>query len=372
MNRLVALSSKHLSVTDRLHFIDALRAWAILMMLQGHFVAGLLSDSFQDKEMPLFAVWSYFRGITAPVFFAVSGFIFAFLLVRNSSTGIQNPRVKKGAIRGIQLMAIGYFLQIRFALLFQGTLHPSYNIVHVLQCLGVSILIIILLYLLCYRLVIWVFAGVLCTITLVLFLFKNTYENWDLAYLPEFIANYFTNAHGSVFTLFPWVGFATFGAFLAVLFAQNHQKKHFYAYAIAATAVLGYLLVFQASGVISAIGDFMGMAYTEHHPANSYLFERLGAVLLMFAFFIAFRSYLNQKILLTIGQKTLPIYIVHSVILYGSITGHGLTRYYYHALSPTVVLFGAVLFVFGICAVVIGFEKYRALLNYKNDTFSTE
>ncbi len=372
MNRLVALSSKKALVTGRLHFIDALRAWAILMMLQGHFVAALLSDSYRDQETLLFAVWSYFRGITAPVFFAVSGFIFTFLLVRNSSEGIKNPRVKKGIIRGLQLMAIGYFLQIRFILLFQGTLHPSYNIVHVLQCLGISIIILILLYILCYRLTIWVFQAVLCSITLVLFLYKDSYENWNFTYLPEFIANYFTNAYGSAFTIFPWLGFATFGAFLAVLFAQNHRKNHFYPYAILTTGVLGYLLVFQATGVISDIGDFIGMAFTEHHPANNYLFERLGAVLLMFSFFIGFRSYFNQKILLTIGRKTLPIYILHSVILYGSITGYGLTRYFHHSLPPTTVLLGALVFTVGITAAVIGFQKYRILLSNKKSSRSSE
>ncbi|WP_372975027.1 heparan-alpha-glucosaminide N-acetyltransferase domain-containing protein, partial [Muriicola sp.] len=60
--------------TNRLHFIDAMRAWAILMMLQGHFVDGLLDPVYRDPGNGIYSVWRYFRGITAPVFFTVSGF----------------------------------------------------------------------------------------------------------------------------------------------------------------------------------------------------------------------------------------------------------------------------------------------------------
>lgn len=52
----------------RLHFIDAIRAWAILMMLQGHFIDGLLAPQFRDLDQKWFQIWTYFRGITAPVF----------------------------------------------------------------------------------------------------------------------------------------------------------------------------------------------------------------------------------------------------------------------------------------------------------------
>ncbi|MGB5369306.1 MAG: heparan-alpha-glucosaminide N-acetyltransferase domain-containing protein, partial [Flavobacteriaceae bacterium] len=56
----------------RLYFIDAMRAWAILMMLQGHFIDGLLDNAFRDDQNMAFSIWKYFRGITAPVFFTVS------------------------------------------------------------------------------------------------------------------------------------------------------------------------------------------------------------------------------------------------------------------------------------------------------------
>ena len=34
----------------RLYFLDALRAFAILMMLQGHFISGILDPNFKNPE----------------------------------------------------------------------------------------------------------------------------------------------------------------------------------------------------------------------------------------------------------------------------------------------------------------------------------
>ena len=56
----------------RLYFIDALRAFAILMMLQGHFISGLLDPVFKDPSNPIYSFWLYCRGFTAPVFFTIT------------------------------------------------------------------------------------------------------------------------------------------------------------------------------------------------------------------------------------------------------------------------------------------------------------
>ena len=39
----------------RLYFIDALRAFAILMMLQGHFISGLLDPVFKNPDNPIYS-----------------------------------------------------------------------------------------------------------------------------------------------------------------------------------------------------------------------------------------------------------------------------------------------------------------------------
>ena len=153
----------------RLYFIDAMRAWAILMMLQGHFVDGLLDNAFRDNSNGVYSVWKYFRGVTAPVFFTVSGFIFTFLLIKGNEIGFNNPRVKKGIKRGLQLLAIGYLLRLNFFGLLKGQIYGSFYLVDVLHCIGLSILGIIGIYLLTISRNKYLFPGVLLATTIVLF-----------------------------------------------------------------------------------------------------------------------------------------------------------------------------------------------------------
>ena len=95
----------------RLYFIDAIRAFAILMMLQGHFIDTLLAVEYRDANNLAFNTWKYFRGITAPVFFTISGLIFTYLLIKAKEKGTLNRRMRKGVIRGLMLIGIGYALQ---------------------------------------------------------------------------------------------------------------------------------------------------------------------------------------------------------------------------------------------------------------------
>ena len=124
---------------NRLFFIDTMRAWAILMMLQGHFIDGLLDPVFRDSSNTVYNVWLYFRGITAPVFFTVSGFIFTYLLIRVPENGMDNPRVAKGIRRGLQLLAIGYLLRLNLGGLLKGEIYNAFYLVDVLHCIGLSI-----------------------------------------------------------------------------------------------------------------------------------------------------------------------------------------------------------------------------------------
>ena len=71
------------SVKDRLQFIDAIRAYAILMMLQGHFVDTMLAYRYRDLENALYSTWFFMRGMTAPIFFTITGLVFTFLLLRD-------------------------------------------------------------------------------------------------------------------------------------------------------------------------------------------------------------------------------------------------------------------------------------------------
>ncbi|WP_297764696.1 heparan-alpha-glucosaminide N-acetyltransferase domain-containing protein, partial [uncultured Muriicola sp.] len=318
--------------TKRLHFIDAMRAWAILMMLQGHFVDGLLDPFFRDTSSSVYSLWLYFRGITAPVFFTVSGFIFTYLLIRVPQLGFDNPRIRKGIKRGLELLVIGYLLRLNLFGLLKGELYNAFFLVDVLHCIGISIMVIIAVFLLTSRQKTWVMPTALLGITLTLFLFEPIYSEWTFSWLPEMFANYFTRANGSVFTIIPWVGYTAFGAFLSVLFKKYTSHSNLYPTAIGLSAIVGISLLYLSSPLFASLSELGGISLFNEIALNNYLFIRLGDVLIVFALFMVFRHYLTQPNLLRIGQNTLSIYVIHFVILYGSFTGQGLYRFFDHSL----------------------------------------
>lgn len=346
----------------RLYFIDAMRAWAILMMLQGHFVDGLLDMGFRDNSVEGYTIWKYFRGITAPVFFTVSGFIFTYLLVRAPQKGFDNPRIKKGVRRGLQLLLIGYLLRVNLFGLLQGEIYDSFYLVDVLHCIGLSILGIIGLYLLMENRKKWLFPMALASITFLLFLFEPLYKEFSYSFLPDALSNYFTKTNGSVFTIFPWFGYTAFGGFLSLLFTRFKDFKYLYPVAIGAAMVFGISFIFYSSDLFLLISRFTGIQLFADIYFNNYLFIRLGDVFLVFAVFMLFRSLLTHNTLIKIGQSTLSIYVIHFIILYGSFTGLGLYRFFHHSLTPQVVIPSALIFMVICTYTALLYERHKATL----------
>ncbi len=326
-------------------------------MLQGHFIDGLLDTIFRNPENPIYTIWLYFRGITAPVFFTVSGFIFTYLLVRVPQTGWNNPRVKKGIRRGLQLLIIGYLLRLNIFGLFEGKIYEGFYLVDVLHCIGLSILAIIGVYVLTEKWKKFAFPLVLIAITLVLFLFEPLYKQWSFAFLPSGLANYFTKVNGSVFTIIPWLGYTAFGGFLSLLFTRFKDSKHLYPAAIVLSVISGIELIFFSSDGFIKLYELTGIDLFYIIQLNNYLFIRLGDVFLVFAVFMLLRSLLTNTTILKIGQNTLSIYVIHFVILYGSFTGLGLYRFFYHELNPAVAISGAVAFMVACTALALWYDK---------------
>ena len=346
--------------TTRLYFIDAIRAWAILMMLQGHFIDGLLDNAFRDNADTGYSLWKYFRGMTAPVFFTVSGFIFTYLLIRSPEKGFSNPRVTKGIKRGLELLFIGYLLRINLLGIIHGEIYESFYLVDVLHCIGLSILGIIGIYLLVYTKARFLFPTLLVAITILLFLFEPQYQKWNYEFLPNVFANYLTKANGSVFNIIPWFGYATFGAFVSVLFTRYKNYKHLYTAAISIALVSGLILIFYSSDFFLAFSRVSGIQLFADIFFNNYLFIRLGDVCVAFAVFMLARQWLTNSTLLKIGQSTLSIYIIHFMILYGSFTGLGLYQYFHHSLTPTVAILGAIIFMIVCSFTALIYEKHKA------------
>ena len=204
-----------MSQTQRLFFLDALRAFAILMMLQGHFISGVLDPSYRDPENSIYQFWEYCRGFTAPVFFTVTGWVVMFLLLKNPTQGKLNPRIKKGLKRGFELLGWGYLLRLNLPTLFNGSLNSSFFKPDVLQIIGLGLLFTVGFYYLLYPRLKKRIGFVFLLIGLIIFITQPLYVDLKFSNLPTFIASYLTKANGGVFYLFPWLGYVSIGASIA-------------------------------------------------------------------------------------------------------------------------------------------------------------
>ncbi|MFD0963926.1 heparan-alpha-glucosaminide N-acetyltransferase domain-containing protein [Pseudofulvibacter geojedonensis] len=350
---------------NRLVFIDALRSFAIIMMLQGHFVSSLLSCTYKDSNNIYYSVWEYFRGITAPTFFTITGFIFMFLVLNQTDKKKQLLRIKKGIKRGLVLIAWGYILRIGIAGVLSGYIHEAYFYTDVLHIIGLSLLLLCFIYLTLYKRSSNLFQVTLVMITVLSFLFERYYNAIEMPYLPTVISHYFTKANGAVFSLFPWFGYVSIGAFLATLFIKYKDQKNFYFLLPKYTGLLGLLLLFFSTGILLNLGELTQISIFTVSGEYNYLFTRLGDSLVLMTAFIYLRNILNHSIFIQIGKVTLSIYIVHHILLYGSWFHTGLTRWLYNSLTLNQALIGALLFVITTCFLVLKFRTPLNQLAYK-------
>jgi len=209
----------------RIIFIDLIRAFAVLQMVQGHTINVLLAEGSRNPELPFYAVWYFMRGMTAPIFMFTAGTVFTYLFHSVNKPFNNNPRVKKGIKRGLLLIIIGYMLRYPTTTLvdFSNVTEASWTIffgIDVLHLIGVSLIAVLFLLLISEKFKLnnyFVFGA-----TAALIFFSSTFIysiNW-VSFLPQPLAGYFYHATGSPFPFFPWAGYVIAGGVLGIYLAS--------------------------------------------------------------------------------------------------------------------------------------------------------
>lgn len=333
------------------------------MMLQGHFVDTMLAPTYRDSSYALYSFWSFFRGMTAPIFFFSAGLVFMYLLLKDNRPLRKNVRVQKGWRRGIMLIGLGYLLKWSIWGVLALRMPPYYFTVDVLHCIGFAILALIGIYALHRK---WQFSLriVLGTLGVLIFLTDPIIKTFDWnAVFPTFIASYFTKVNGSTFVLFPWLGYAFLGGVMGVWL----NRKPTYAFSKWLPWVLlvgGFILDKFSVHWIVALHQLTGWEVFLGTINNNYLLVRLGHVLIALAVVIWItRWWKNMPPLVTkIGSETLTIYAVHYVLLYGTWLGIGLATFWKKSLAPVPVAIGAALFVVGFIVLIAHIATVREVI----------
>lgn len=323
---------------ERLTFIDALRGYAILMMLQGHTIGVVLQEQFRDQKYPVFMVWRYLTGLTAPVFFLSAGLIFSFLMAKAESSG--DSRLSKGVKRGLWLMVLGWILQIWPPILkdaWMGELWSALRFIgksHVLHTIGFSLLIMVGLWLACQRRE-RLFAGAAFVLAQLALLSGPQIEQWMPANSWQRIPATFISREFAVFPLLPWVGYALMGAALGVLAWRTkwYRSRRWFI----ALAVIGFILMQGNHLITGAFWTIVGGLEDYQLSEYSGRYWRVGEVLTFVGLMGLFCHFLQQrgweekgpmKIVTTCGRETLTIYFLHIFVVYGVVFGVGLAPFF--------------------------------------------
>ena len=331
------------------------------MMLQGHFIDTLLDVSYRDETNVVFKCWKYFRGITAPTFFTISGLIFSYLLIKAKHSGNAEKRMRKGLVRGLMLIGIGYLLRVPIFEWLIGRFNSNFLSIDVLQCIGLSLIFIVIIYrLTCKKTLI--FSVSMLLLSLVIFITEPLYRSMELSDIPKSFSNYMTKDYGSVFTILPWFGYVAFGAFIATLFYRYLERPRFKLATVSGFFIIGLALIYKSAWLFNELYYLLRIKLFEDVAYYNYLFSRLGNVLILFSLFYLFEKYIKQSLILKIGQKTLSIYVIHFIIIYGSFTGLGLYQLIGKTLVPWQAIIGAILFLTFVCFMSFYYGKTNAFV----------
>ncbi|NWG28120.1 MAG: DUF1624 domain-containing protein, partial [Ignavibacteriaceae bacterium] len=297
----------------RYTFIDLLRGWAIILMIEPHvFNTFLLPDL---KQTGWFSVVSFINGLIAPAFLFVSGFVFEI------SSGSKLDDMRKFKLpfwkklwRIISIILIGYALHLPFKslskIINKSTPEQlqSFFAVDVLQCIGVGLLVLFILRLIFRsdKIYHYILIGLTIIVAAISPIFWKT-EFTD--YLHPVFANYFNRLNGSLFPVFPWINFILSGAIFSKYFldaASNDKEEKF----IKATTFTGIEMLL--SGHFFYSGLFPG-SLTSILPNPVFFIERLGYVLFFTALCWYYAKWRNtiQSFVLDASRESLLIYWLH-------------------------------------------------------------
>lgn len=323
----------------RLVFLDVARVLAILFMIQGHALDVLLAPAY--RQGLLFDGWLFLRGLTAPMFFILSGVSFTLSTLRSWEDYLQPSwKLFQRLIRFAFFVLLGYAMHLPARSLrdFQYVDAAGWQgwfQVDVLQCIGLTLLslqILVLLVRTPQRLARWG-AGLGGAIILLAPLAWTM--DWA-RYLPLPIASYFNSQTGSLFPWFPWAGYVFFGAALGYVLRQWPATPRQFTRLFAAGGLA--LLV---SGILLSKPVMLLYTHLDFWKTSPTLFLiRAGCVCLLLAFFSRVTPALSisQRAWRSLAQESLLIYFVHVCILYGSIWNLGLRQVIGSTLAPLPTL----------------------------------
>ena len=270
---------------QRLEWLDLFRGLAVMGMIWTHAAHTFLDARLQGT--PWFRDLDYYHGLIAPAFFWIAGFVRAH--VTAGLTKPAGPAVKRLLI----VLLIGYAMHLPWHAPFSAGAWRDATMVDVLHCLAVSGLLMVAL----EKCGHWRNAG--AAVLLLFFVsLEAPAEHWSSGVM--IFDQYLNRSHGSLFALFPWVGFGMAGFLTRVFWDGSADRR---------------------AGVVFALGLLLAFVLP-HSPwpggPPEFFFERLGWVLMAAAATAAAAERIKSGTpwLQLAGRESLLLYVAHLAMIH--------------------------------------------------------
>ncbi len=335
----------------RVVFVDLLRLLATFQMVQGHSIDAVLDAGLRSGDA--FGAWSWTRGLTSVAFLFAAGVSFHLATLSRFEAHRSSPEaIRRRIKRGLLLVAIGYLLHNPFGALLGGQWGPALAhaaIVDVLQCIGLSILILegLTLWLGTPRQVV-VASGVLAAGAVLAWPLT---EGVSPTGASAWLTNYVTHAGGSIFPLFPWAGYLFAGVVVGAIACPEGRLER--------RGVVG-LFAFGLS-VMAASRAVALIPYGAEMPDPGPGLFKLSVIILLSAglALLTFSRGALPRVWTVLAGETLVIYVVHIALLYGD--GYGLADVVGAEASLASSLLVAVGMVLFSAAVGLGWHRMKEI-----------
>jgi len=353
--------------TDQAHriiFIDLMRTIAVLQMVQGHTIDVLLAEQFRSAELPVYVVWHFLRGMTAPIFMFTAGTVFTYLFRSVKKPFTKNYRVKKGVRRAFLLLFLGYMLRYPTWTIFEfsDVTTEQWNLfysVDVLQLIGFSLLVLLFILFLSEKFNFKFLSSFVIVTTFIFLVSPFVYRIDWISIFPEPLAAYFYAGTGSLFPLFPWAGYVISGGVLGNYLAENPLVFKTTRFSI-------IIAIFGATFTLIALISEVALENLQIPTLNpqidpATIFFRIGFVLLLTSVvsFVSLRVDRIPNLIILAGRNTLLIYVVHLIILYGSAWSPGINLMWGRSFSGWEAFIAALIMIALMTLMVLIIHKLK-------------
>ncbi len=310
---------------QRYPFIDLLRGFALVVMIETHVVNAYLPAG--PRHSPVFFWLSFVNGLVAPTFLFAAGFSVMLLASRQWDRWL---RFDVPFWR--QMRRLGFILLVAYYSHLQGFRASKYLRpddpaiwkeslqVDILQCIVASLLLVHLLIFLLRRPRSFLWGAVAVALGIVL----ATPYMWSIDFtsrLPLSLALYLNPHRVSLFPLFPWAGFVLAGACAGQLFLNS----------VRAGAVPLYMRRVLLAGAVAIPAALLGRAIPFTIPGHVqfyttsplYVALRIGCVLLICAGLFRIQGFQSRLLdaVRVAGQESLLVYGMHLWLIFAVMRG---------------------------------------------------